>query len=364
MKKCLILIPAYNPNSGLIEYIDDLLSKGIRDILVVNDGSRKSCSEIFETVADRRGCTVLTHAVNLGKGRAMKNGFNYFLNLPDLEEYSGVITVDSDGQHSAADVLRLQSAMIENPESLVLGCRDFDSDNVPFKSRYGNKITRTAFRLLYGMRISDTQTGLRGYPTGLIYCFIELYGERFEYETNILIEAADKKIPITEIPIETIYVNNNSETHFRPLKDSVAIYRLILGSFFKYTFSSILSFIIDIGLFQIALRIINRIAGPGADFAITLATAVSRICSSLFNFAVNRRIVFKSGGKTSAVMLKYYILCICQAALSAGIVTAVWKLFNTEAVFTKIIVDILLFILSFKIQKIWVFSNRKGSKKS
>ena len=179
MRNGVILIPALNPPRELLDYIRGLISEGFEQIIVVDDGSDSSFKDIFDTISGWKECTVLKHALNLGKGRALKTGFNCFLN--EFSQYRGVITVDSDGQHSINNVIDLDNALnTGNENSIYLGCRDFNAQQVPFKSRFGNKLTSGAFRVLYGMKISDTQTGLRGFSGGIIKNLLALGGERLE----------------------------------------------------------------------------------------------------------------------------------------------------------------------------------------
>lgn len=354
MRKTYILIPSLNPDKGLMDYIKVLQSKGFHDILVIDDGSGEEYSGIFELIEAMDGISVLRHAVNLGKGRALKNGFNYYLNLDNLSEFSGVITVDSDGQHSAEDVKKVAAALDTHPNALVMGCRDFSSGgiSVPLKSSLGNRMTCKIFNMLYGVKMKDTQTGLRGFPTEILKSMLQLYGERFEYETNILIEAAIRKIPIVEINIRTIYINDNRGTHFRVVKDSWAIYSLLIKSFFRYICSSLTSFVLDIGLFRLFLYWFKVL---GISFgAIAWATFSARVFSSLFNYSLNKNLVFcRESGRSSLV--KYYMLSICQMMLSAAMVTMISEIAFIDEVFIKIIVDTALFCISYQIQQRWVF---------
>ena len=201
----------------------------------INDGSSAEYLDIFERVK-QMDCKVLQHAVNLGKGRALKNGFNEFLNLyQDNPDILGIITVDSDGQHAVKDVIQIDDWWKKNKcAELLLGSRNFKLAGVPFKSRAGNQITSKVYRLLYGIQIRDTQTGLRGIPKELVAGYLQIRGERFEYEMEMLIESAVRGIPVREISIQTIYKNQNTGSHFRPFEDSVLIYRLILSGCFRY----------------------------------------------------------------------------------------------------------------------------------
>lgn len=352
--KVAIIIPAYNPGEELIRYVEELHKSGEKDIIVVDDGSKEEKKYIFKALADKQ-CVVISHAVNMGKGRALKNAFNYCMLNYDKESYCGVITVDSDGQHSVADVMRMKEALIQNRQSLILGVRNFSQSNVPPKSEFGNKITRRIIKLLHGGNISDTQTGLRAISLENLSKVVTLYGERFEYETGMLLEAIHKNIPIEEIEIETIYHEENKGTHFRAIVDSWKIYKLILGNFFLYTMSSLSSSLIDLGVFQIIWNVLNKTA---LRTQVIIATVVARIISSLWNYCVNKNIVFQEENKTGNSFIKYYILCVSQMLASAGGVYLLITLMEVPEIVIKGIVDILLFFISFRIQKAWVFSGK------
>lgn len=252
MYENIIIIPALNPPKSLISYVETLIEKGFAHILLIDDGSNDESQAIFQALAAKKEVVVLKHAVNLGKGRALKNAFNYVLSTWKDSKIRGVITADSDGQHTVEDVIKIQNELAaQTVPQLILGTRDFDSETVPPKSRYGNKITREVFRLLYGATINDTQTGLRGIPKEYLFSYLDLSGERFEYETNMLIYAVNHGQHIKECPIQTVYMNQNAETHFRPVADSLKIYCLIFKVFGGYTVSSLSSSVIDLAMFQL-----------------------------------------------------------------------------------------------------------------
>ena len=351
MNDVLIIIPSLNPATGLIDYVDSLIANGLEKILLIDDGSNKEESkQIFNKLEKYNECTILCHAVNMGKGRALKNALNYY-QLYFSNSFSGVVTVDSDGQHSVEDVIKMSEAVKNNPDSLILGVRDFNQDNVPFKSKFGNKITKFVMKLLYGGNISDTQTGLRGIPNKLINSYITLYGERFEYETMMLIETLQRKISIHEVKIRTIYINDNSETHFKPLQDSLKIYKLIFGTFFKYLLSSLSSALIDFLFFGLFVSLLHNF-----DLAVKIgaATVLARIISSIYNYTVNKNIVFKCNKKRST-LFKYYILFFLQMCCSAVGVYLICRIGFPEF-WSKLIVDTVLFLISFQIQRILIFS--------
>lgn len=359
----LIVIPALNPKSDLIEYVDTLLSHGYSKILVVDDGSRDDCRYIFDEIAKKQGCEILRHTTNMGKGRALKDAMLYYIDnhlsddLPDNMKLNGMITVDSDGQHIVEDVNKVAAAMSQNPDSLILGARDFDLETVPWKSSFGNKCTVVALKLFIGGNISDTQTGLRGIPNRLIKRFSTLSGDRFEYETVMLIDAIRTGASIIEVPIRTVYINDNSETHFHPIKDSFKIYRVILGTFFKYILSSLSSFLVDYGIFCGLIAALGR-SGITQTRSVWISTVVARIISSLFNYTVNKKLVFKSR-RGPVTLFQYYALCVIQMGASAGLVSLI-GLSAFPVQLAKIIVDTLLFIISYRLQNRFIFKENKS----
>lgn len=351
--KVLIVIPALNPDSGLIGYVDTLLSHGYEDILVVDDGSRTDCRFIFDAIEKKNGCRILRHEVNLGKGRALKDAMKFFLDECDKDKIGGIITVDSDGQHTVEDVNKVAVCMEENPDSFILGARDFYSGGVPPKSLFGNRCTRIALKLFIGGDIHDTQTGLRGIPASLVERFSTLRGDRFEYETVQLIDAIHSGIDIKEVSIQTIYINNNSETHFNPIKDSIKIYRVIFGTFIRYALSSLSSFVVDYGVFCGMFYVLS---GSASEIrAIWISTAVARVISSLFNYTVNKKLVFRSGRGIETLFM-YYGLCIVQMACSAALVNLASAVLPVQI--AKIIVDTLLFMISYRVQKRFIFGEK------
>ena len=351
-----ILIPSLNPDENFISIIDGLSAAGFLHIIVVNDGSAPELRYIFDRIEQFDTVTVLHHAVNLGKGRALKTGFNYA--LANLSHLCGVVTADSDGQHTCKDILRTAEALLENPDTLILGSRDFSQKIVPKKSRFGNVITRNVFRLLCGIKVSDTQTGLRGIPSGYMRGLMNVCGERFEFEMNMLVECREKAVPIKEVPIETVYLNGNKSSKFNPLLDSYRVYMV----FIKYIISALLSFSLDLFLFWLAFAAARAfdvdLSDKAALSAVTMAATVSsRVGSSIFNYIVNRTAVFKQ--KCKNTVYKYYALAAVQMLLSGAFVFLLCNYLAFPEMAAKIPVDLGLAIFSFTVQKEWVFKNRK-----
>lgn len=352
-----VVIPSLDPDDKLLTVIQGVREKGFSDILLVDDGTCPEKQHFFETAQAEYGCELLHHPKNLGKGRALKTAFEWLLkNRPDMV---GCVTIDGDNQHHPDDIAACVERMqgIEG-DVLVLGVRDFNTENVPPKSRFGNKCTSFVFRAFCGLRVSDTQTGLRVFPRSILPKMLEIAGERFEYETNMLLSCKNSGIPLVEQTIQTIYINENETTHFHPIKDSIRVYGIII----RFFLSSVLSFLIDYGLFNLFYYLFRNVYVRFASHALFFATFLSRLLSSLFNFTVNRKAVFKSKAPLPLTMVRYYILCVLQMLTSYGLVklfSSFWGRGSLKVAVIKLLVDIFLYFVSFRIQQAWVFREPK-----
>ena len=352
VQDAVILIPSLEPDERLPAYIRELEQNGFGRIVVVDDGSGEKYQSVFREVSEIPRTTVLRHEVNQGKGVALKTGYRYIQTLE--EPFSGVITADSDGQHTVKDCVRLAEMLEEGKQALYLGSRDFNLPNIPPKSRSGNRITSIVFRTLYGQWLPDTQTGLRAFRREELPFMIEVEGERYEYEMKVLIACSRSRIPMIPVTIETIYENGNEGTHFDPIRDSWRIYKVILGSFFKFMSSSLICTLIDQGLFNL-LNLVVFANGTAKDGKIILiSTVIARIVSSCTNFLLNWKYVFGKSRNPRRAFMRYVILSVCiMLASSAG----TWLLGQTgmSSTVAKLITDTILYLVSFKAQQIWVF---------
>ncbi len=353
-KKVTIVLPSLNPDEKLNKVVDGLLSAGFEDIVLVNDGSDEAHLEPFRQAAAHKEVTLLTHEVNKGKGRALKTAFSYVVD--NRKQTAGVITVDGDNQHTVKDIRACAEKMLECKDKVILGCRDFTQDNVPWKSRVGNVSTSLVFRLLCGIKISDTQTGLRAIPYQYLPLMCEVEGERFEYETQMLFAIKKNHIGMEEVKIETVYLEDNASTHFDPIKDSLKIYKII----FKFMISSGTSFLIDYGIYSLLVFLIGGNFSRG--LRLFIATFAARAVSSICNYAMNKKAVFKSKASVSRSLIRYYILCVFQTAASYVLVYLLSSLCRAGSfleIVLKLAVDIVLFIISFQIQHRWVFKEER-----
>jgi len=356
MNRVPVIIPAYEPDERLIELLKSLCDRDIGPVIVVDDGSGGEYRDIFDRAgslikaADPDSC-VLTHDENGGKGKALKTAFSYV--LANMPKSPGAVTADSDGQHTAECINKVRTALENSPGSLVLGVRTFDGDDIPWKSRMGNKITIKVFHYLTGLNVSDTQTGLRGIPAAFMAELLNVRYDRFEFEMEMLL-LAGSTYPVKEVPIETVYESKNDhKTHFRPFVDSVRIYKILGKRFLKFIIASLSSSILDLLLFALFVRLLR----DRTEAYIIISTILARVFSAVYNYAVNYKAVFKSREHPAKAAAKYFALAVVQMSASAVLVNVLAKCFAfIPEVVVKAVVDTALFFVSYVIQRKYVFA--------
>lgn len=285
MKDIFVIIPTLDPNEKIMEDFITKLQKEFKNIIIVNDGCKQEYEDFFKKFTNKK-IKVLRNNVNLGKGMALKHAYNYILN--EYPKCKGVVSADCDGQHSVEDIKKCAQAVLDNPDSLILGVRDFNRPDVPRRSKFGNKMTKFVMEELVDLTITDTQTGLRGMSLSVTKKLIKTSGERYEYETNTLISCKDQNIDIIEIPIETIYIDGNADSHFDPIGDSIKIYK----SFSKHLAKLLLSLLINLSIFAIITKILTLPAIITITFAIIIANVVCIKLFKLKEIDIVNRIVF------------------------------------------------------------------------
>lgn len=334
----IVVIPAYEPDEKLLRVVAELKRDTDYAIVVVNDGSSEAAEPVFAALPE--GVTLLRHAQNRGKGRALKTAYEYIAaHFPQSE---GIVTVDADGQHLPADVVRVSEDWEAHPEALVLGSRRF-TGTVPWRSRAGNAITRLVFRLSTGVSVYDTQTGLRAFAVSSIPMMLEMRGERYEYEINVLLYATRQHMPIREVTIETVYIADNASSHFHPMRDSWRIYKMIL----LFAASSLLAAAVDYVL-VLSLSALFAKQAQGLLWSVVLA----RVISSFLNYMLNRKLVFEDCSRRS--VFRYYLVAAGIMAANYGLLSLISGVMPLAL--AKLLVELALYPLSFYLQRRFVFA--------
>ncbi|MEM9254259.1 MAG: bifunctional glycosyltransferase family 2/GtrA family protein [Pseudomonadota bacterium] len=335
-----VIVPAYNPPAEFYEVLDGIRSLGDSlEIVVVDDGSAACFDADKLKSLHVRSIRLPT---NRGKGAALKAGFRYV--AAELRDIETVVTVDADGQHLKEDIAAVLQTAADRPGSFVLGVREFDGD-VPFRSALGNAVTQGIFNQFTKTDIRDTQTGLRAYPVAFAETCCDISSNRYEFELKAILAALDQDLVIEQVPITTRYDEGNKSSHFRPLIDSMRV----LAVFLRFLFISLSSFSIDIALFFVMYT---------ATSDIVSSTYVARLVSATFNFSANKLFVFKSFGRkrTLIEVAGYGLLAVVVATLSALLVQAAVNSFSANVVMIKVVVDCLLFAVSFLTQRYLLFN--------
>ena len=342
--KAVLLIPAYKPSAelpGLVSRVRELdKGESIGAVVVVNDGSDASFDPIFDALLDVDGVVVVSHAINLGKGAALKTGFNHA--LVTWRHAAGIVTADADGQHAPEDIVRVAQALMETPGDIVLGVRQFRE--IPLRSLVGNRISRLVFRVFAGFRLSDTQTGLRGWPKA--YCLealrITLNGYDFELE-SLMKKSASRRL--REVPIQTIYLDGNQSSHFNPIRDSMRISFVFL----RYCGSSALADTVDYLVFMLMLQWSQSIGW--AQFA-------ARVAAVTVAFVVARNLVFQSRTNWVRSLVKYLLLVATMGVVSYSMIQLLHVRLGVGVLIAKVLSEGILFLGNFAIQRDFIFSKK------
>ncbi|NLD58185.1 MAG: glycosyltransferase [Clostridiales bacterium] len=339
-----VIVPAYKPSEELLQLAEQF--RGYRDfqLIIVDDGSGPEYRAVFDALP--APAIVLRHEANRGKGAAIKTAMRYALdNLPNC----GIaLTADADGQHAFLDIIRVNEVARANPDALTLGCRAFRGD-VPLRSRLGNALTRQVFAIVGGRYVSDTQTGLRAFGRETMRRFLEIPGERYEYEINMLLAAAREGMPIREVEIETIYLRNNESSHFHPVRDSIRIYARIL----LFACSSLLSFGVDMAAVLLFNALLLR--HFPAEEALLGSVVAARLLSAAVNFTINRQVVFRGNERLQSAAVKYALLAACILAVNYAMLRLLTLRLGWPLGVSKLLVEATLFALSFVAQGRFVY---------
>ena len=346
MKKIIGIVPAYCPDFKLTETIQSTIEQDfLWHIVIINDGSGPQFNHIFNELQTFDNVTVLHLAVNSGMGGAIKYGLQYALyHYPECE---GFIAFDADGQHAPEDIKRISEYFSQFPERTILGVRDFYSSeiNIPLRSRFGNRITELVFYAFTGIKLSDTQTGLRCYPRKVAEKITQLLHNRYEFQLEALLLAAEEST-LEQIKIKTIYEDNNKRSHFNPILDSIRIYMV----FARFIGASLFCSVLDYVAFAFIYIFSNKVL---------MSLIISRIISVSVNFVINRIKVFNVKHNLLKQIAGFFALAVLLFVGSYSGIYCAERFFGWSPLFSKIVVEIILFILSFLVQRLWIFSRKE-----
>jgi glycosyltransferase involved in cell wall biosynthesis len=213
---CCVIIPTYNNQKTVAQVITDVLEYS-PNIIVVNDGATDDTPTIVKRFENK--VHVISYNNNKGKGYALRTAFKYAIN----KGYRYAITIDSDGQHFAEDIGIFIETIEKAPDSILIGSRNLNQENMPKKNTFGNKFSNFWFRLFTHINLPDTQSGFRLYPIQLLKN-IHFFSTKYEFEVEVIVKAAWRDIKVIPIPIKVFYAEADERvTHFRPGRDFTRI---------------------------------------------------------------------------------------------------------------------------------------------
>ena len=337
VRSIVFLIPSYQPTDILPGLLEELRRLTASPIVVVDDGSGSGYAAIFDRIRQMADVTVLANAINLGKGAALKHGMNHILvHHPDC---IGVVTADADGQHAVADIMHVTEALQADPDRVVFGVRAFDTE-VPLRSRFGNTVSRHIYRFLIGIDLSDTQTGLRAIPRRLMELCLAIRANRYEFETEQLVVIKAHRMPVREIPIQTIYIESNRDSHFRPLRDSARIYFVLL----RYSIASIVTEMADLAVFATVMA---------ASGDLVWSNVIGRLVALWVQFMLLQSFVFRLRGGAGTLAM-YLGLVVVSGVISTALQLQIANIVPVPVI-AKVMAEVLVFVFNFLFLRDFVF---------
>ena len=338
-----VLIPAFVPGAALADIVRALLESPFLAVVVVNDGSPEECRPVFHALEAMPRVRVLEHGQNQGKGAALKTGLDYITRA--FPECAGVVTADADGQHHPEDIVRVAEHLASHPRELALGARSFAA-GTPLRSRVGNQLSRLAVGLLIGRWLQDTQTGLRGIPRTLFAKLLAIPASGYEFELEMLTAARHASCAFAEVPIRTIYIEDNLSSHFNPLTDSMRIYFVLM----RFSFVSVLTAVLDnltfLALYSAGGRLLASQAG-------------GRLVGMLFQYWAARRAVFLTDERHRRTLPKYVLLVAASGTASYLLIRLLHDSAGVPVLAAKVLAETGLFFVNFAVSRDFVFIRRK-----
>jgi len=352
-----ILIPAYKPDKQtLSNVVEQIATFDVVRIIIVDDGSGPDFKSVFDHVKTIRKTSILCHKVNKGKGEALRTGFKHVRDCGI--ECSSVITVDADGQHLPEDVGKIIREIKKLPDCLILGVRVFKG-KIPFRSLLGNKATYLIFRGLVGQKISDTQTGLRGIPYSLLEDVIRLKSNRYAYELEMLLTMVQKGVSIREVTITTVYEDNNSVSSFKPVSDSLLIYKTLFLWWFAFRFRQLLKYSLS-GMFSTIADFGTYILLINLSCGFVTASILARLLSVIIHFSANKYFTFSYKDAPGLMEIARYLAVVAFNLSSSIFLICIFVTYLLAGeVLAKVAAQMILFFSTYGLLNGFVFLKLK-----
>ncbi len=341
--KFLSVIPAYNPGETVAKVVSDV-SKNVDVVILVDDGSDAENRKYLAECALAQNVQLIVFPSNKGKGHALIAGLREALKYdPDF-----IFTIDSDGQHDPEEIPRFKQfiATSDSLHDLVIGVREV-SEKTPLRSKIGNIFTAKLFNALFRQTIVDTQSGFRVLSAEFARDVVaNVLPGRYETEMRMLVYAVETRRTIGNIGIQTLYLDKNRNSKFRPLRDSFRV----LVPLSKYTGVAFTSFLIDYSVF-LSLSYLFGIY-------YLVSHLIARMCSGTFNFFSNRYLVFRSRGKKLREGLRYIGAVLFSMSTTAALLYCFVDLLHISRALAKPAAEFTMFLFNFVVMNKFVFNDK------
>jgi glycosyltransferase involved in cell wall biosynthesis len=233
VEQIVVCIPAFNPTRSLILLLEQLTEYPFRRIIIINDGSDIKSKEVFKKAATFENVEILHLKRNSGKGKAVKTALQYIIkNIPSIQ---GVLTCGADGQHHIEDIIKVATTSRIFVDGIILGMRNFNSEHISVVHRIHSQAMALLFKLLFKKRIVDFQSGLRFFPYHQLPWIKSCQGDSFHFDTNVLIEAIRREVPIYELPIGKVRMSQSSFLQYDEVVNPKILSAQLLQSYLKKT---------------------------------------------------------------------------------------------------------------------------------
>ena len=329
----------------MVNRIVGQISQRVQRVVLVDDGCDQPDRERLQACGKLPGVTLIRFDANRGKGFALIAGIREALR--DGPDY--ILTIDSDGQHEPGEIDSFKKFLesAQQPYDLVIGTR-WCVMAMPMRSKIGNQLAARLLHAVLHEPIRDTQSGFRAMSSAFARDVADrIRPGHFETEMQVLILAIESHRRIGQMGIETLYLDKNRNSKFRPLTDSLRVLRP-LG---KYMGVGLASFGLDYTLFLLLIHAL------GKEHYI-VAHAIARLCSAIMNFYANKRLIFRSRNRITHEAAKYVAaVAMSMLAVAAMLFALVEAGFWEEL--AKPLAEVTVFLFNFLVLKKVVFTTRR-----
>lgn len=326
-----ILMPVYNPNERIINYVKKLKENNYQ-VVLINDGSKSEYHSLFEKMV--HDCKIISYPLFKGKGYAIKKGIHYI--KEHLQDKKGIIILENE--YDLMYINHIRTVINKNSQKMCV---------VHHK---GKRFLTKLFSMIYNKEFIDVDSELFGFSMNYLDQMMAV--DENCYEVQSLIQSVQNNQEIEEIQLE------NKQQPFHLKNKTIQVLYVIFLHLIRFVSSSIISSVIDVLLAWILLDVL-KIWMTNDFWRIALSSLIARVLSTIVNYVINKKYVFKGKASSKQTAIRFLILTIIITILSTLFVYVASSLHIMSEKLAKPVGDLLLFLLSYSAQTKWVFKNNE-----